>query len=340
MASKKQVITLTLIIVFVLSISACSQTEERLTGSNFKFDTMVSLSLITNQDGDLLIKAYDEMDRIESLLSAHDESSIVSTFNSMDKGSLDIPEEVAKIIQKSIYYSKISNGQFDITVYPLVQLWGIGTEDAKVPSDEDLHEVLSLVGYEQLKLDGLSLSKNSGQLQIDLGGIAKGYATDQLVEFLKVEGISNGYIDLGGNLYMMGTKEDGQPWVAGIQDPVDDRGNYIVSLEVEDKSIVTSGPYERYFEEDGVRYHHILDPSTGYPVENGLSGVSIISDYSIDGDALSTAVFALGLDDGLKLLNSLEGIDGLLITKEKVIYMTDDFDYNLKLTDDSYKLFQ
>ena len=177
-------------------------------------------------------------------------------------------------------------------------------------------EAVTHIDYHCIKVEGNTVTLTDPEARIDLGGIAKGYIADRLKEYLKDEGIEHALIDLGGNMLTLGRRYDGNDFRIGIQKPFADTGTAMAVVSVNDKSVVTSGDYERYFEKDGVIYHHILDPDTGYPVQNDLDQVTIISDQSVDGDALSTTCFAMGLEDGLELIRSLDGIEAVFVTKD------------------------
>ena len=176
-------------------------------------------------------------------------------------------------------------------------------------------------------------------MKIDLGGIAKGYAADKIYKYLKEdENLENALINLGGNIRILGNKEKNQPFSIGIQDPTKPRGNSIGNIKVSDKSVVTSGIYERYLEKNNKIYHHMLNPHTGYPFENNLSSVTIISDKSIICDALSTTTFGLGIEKGLKLIESLDNVDAIFVTKDKKIYLSSNLKDKLNLTDNSFTI--
>ena len=173
-----------------------------------------------------------------------------------------------------------------------------------------------------MALNGNTVTFSDPETIIDLGGIAKGYIADRMAEYLRGEGVTSAIIDLGGNLYCLGTKPGGQLFQVGIQYPYEDRQTVIGSLPAEDLSVVTSGVYERCFTVDGKLYHHILDTTTGYPVENDLLSVTIISDASVDGDALSTSCFALGMEAGMSLIENLEGVEAIFITNDFATHIT------------------
>lgn len=204
-----------------------------------------------------------------------------------------ISDDTFEVIQKAIHFSNISDGVFDISIGPVVDLWAIGTDKARVPGKDEIKEKLELVNYKDISLNKKekSVKLNKKGMEIDLGGIAKGYAADKIVEYLKSQNIEKAIINLGGNVFVLGEKSKDTQFKVGIQDPNSEDGTSIANIGVTNQSVVTSGIYERYLEQDGVMYHHMLDPSTGYPFENNLSSVTIISDLSIVGDGLSTTTF-------------------------------------------------
>lgn len=174
-------------------------------------------------------------------------------------------------------------------------------------------------------------------MKIDLGGIAKGYTADVITDILKENGVEHALVDLGGNIYALGNNPEGRPWKIGVQNPFDSRGKIVGYVPVENKSVVTSGIYERYIEKDGKKYHHILNPFTGYPYDNELAGITIISDKSIDGDALSTSVFSKGLEGGMKFIEKLPNIEAVFVTKDNKVYITSGLKNTFKLTNEEFK---
>lgn len=238
--------------------------------------------------------------------------------------TLSISDDLSQIMDKALYYCKLSEGRFDITIAPVSSLWDFTSGEGKVPQSEDIKQALSYVDYRNLSLTGNTLTYQKPGIQIDLGGIAKGYIADCLKEYLTGEGVTGGIIDLGGNILCIGGKTDTDPFRIGIQQPFADRNETIATVELRDKSVVSSGVYQRYIKtEDGKIYHHILDPSTGYSYDNGLLGVTIICDNSVDGDGLSTTVFALGQEKGMELVESLDGVEAAFINEdEQITYST------------------
>ena len=239
------------------------------------------------------------------------------------------------VLKSALKYGQLTQGTFDVTIGPLVQSWGSFKPNSKIPSPIEIDRIRELVNYRDLEFNEKENAvrlKNPGQM-IDLGGIAKGYAGDEVIKIFKAYGIESAYVNLGGNVVVLGGKPDGSPWNVGIRNPRAQDGSSLGVLEIRDKTVVTSGDYERYFEEDGLRYHHILDPQTGYPAQSGLISVTVVSDTSMEADALSTAVFILGLAKGLELVQSMAGVDAILITEDREIYITSGLKESFTLTD-------
>ena len=237
--------------------------------------------------------------------------------------------EMKEVFEDALQVSKDSQGAFDLTVLPLSQLWNfdkLGDSDfdvstMKVPDKEDIAQAMAKVDYTQLKYDDATgiLTTENPDIQIELGAIGKGYAIEQAKDVLKRSDASGGMVSAGSSIYVCGTKKDGSRFRVALRDPRGDENSAIGVLTLSDTTISTSGDYERYFEKDGVRYHHILDPRTGYPADSGLMQVTIICDDSVIGDALSTACFVLGLDKGMNLAAKY-GVNAIFVDTDKNIW--------------------
>jgi thiamine biosynthesis lipoprotein len=237
------------------------------------------------------------------------------------KQAVPVSAELVALLQRALYFAEITDGAFNPAIGPLVKLWGVGTENAQVPTEDAIRASLPLTDYRDIEIDTDRQTvylKHEG-MSLDLGGIAKGYAADEAVKILKAAGIKRAVIDLGGNIYAHGSKGKNQKWLIGIQNPQSPRGEYLTIEEAADTSLVTSGVYERFFEENGVRYHHILDTKTGYPAATGLLSVTIITANSADADALSTSVFALGYEKGANLLSRFPGTKAVFVFEDTTI---------------------
>ncbi|HEY8500906.1 MAG TPA: FAD:protein FMN transferase, partial [Clostridia bacterium] len=230
-----------------------------------------------------------------------------------------------------------------ISIGSLVDLWDIQSSSPHLPSGDEIEQALEKVDYNKIIVnsDNNTMLLAEQGMSIDLGAIAKGFIADRLVEYLSETKVRSAMLNLGGNLYLYGSKPDGSLWQIGIRNPYGSQGEYIGIIKVKDMSVVTSGIYERYFEIEGKRYHHILNPKTGYPEDNNIASVSIVCPSSIMADGLSTTVFLLGIDKGMKLIESLEKTEAIIITKDKKVFLSSGIkDDNLpfKLTDETFEL--
>lgn len=268
----------------------------------------------------------DRVRDLENKLSTKIATSEVSIINdNAGIKKVKVSDDTFTVIKEAIKYGDISAGKFDITVGNLVDLWGIGTENEKVPTKDEIEKSLKTIDYKKIEIDDKDKTvflKEKG-MKIDLGAIAKGYVADEIIKILEKEGVESAIVNLGGNVYVHGSKK-GKNFKIGIRNPLSpDPNDYLGIYQSQDESIVTSGVYERFFEKGGKRYHHILSTSDGYPIDNNLISTSIITKNSIDADALSTTTFALGLEEGLRLIENTPNTEAMFITSDKKIYMTE-----------------
>ncbi|MNI11662.1 Thiamine biosynthesis lipoprotein ApbE precursor [compost metagenome] len=307
----------------------------------FIFDTIVNVKIYDNratkqnlEDIDALLNNIDQ--KINRQLEG---SEIYQVNENSGVSAVQVSEETFDLVAKAMEYAKRTNGMFDPAIGNLVSLWNIGHEGAHVPESEEIDEAIKFCDYRKIELNEANqeIYLQEKGMSIDLGSIGKGYAADKIYEYLADQGFNSAIIDLGGNVYAMGQKPGNQKWNIGIQDPDQDRGNSIGSIKVEDKTIVTSGIYERFFIEDGKLYQHILDPRTGYPVDNDISSVTIVTNSSTNADALSTTLFVLGIEDGLKFIENTEDTEALFISKDKKLYASSGFKEMLNKTNDNYE---
>lgn len=293
---------------------------------SFCMGTVISQRVYGENAETAALRVEEEMKRLETLMSFFLESSEISRLNkAAGKHEVELGCESLYVLNRAKYFSEICGGTFDITIGPVAKLWGIFTDHAKLPSEDEINQALSFTGYKDIIIDngkGTVKLKKPGE-SVDLGAIAKGYTADRAIEIYKQYGIKSAFINLGGNVMVLGNKPDGSPWKIGIQNPLLQRGECLGAVNSVDKTIVTSGDYVRYFEKNNKRYHHILDPRTGYPADSGLISTTIVSEKSIGADALSTAIFILGLEEGMKLINSIKDMEAIFITKHKKIYVTE-----------------
>ena len=340
----RKLITLVTIIILSLSITACSQTEtvtEPINRAELFMGTAIQLTIFDSNDEEILNKAFNRIVEIENLVSINKEGTEVDELNkNAGIKPVKLSEDSFNIIKTGVEYSKVSSGGYDISIGPLVKLWNIGQVDAKVPSEAEINEAINKVDYSKVEINEATKEvflKEEGML-LDLGSIAKGYVADGLVKLLKEEGVNEAIIDLGGNIYALGKKSGTDNWKVGIQDPTSDRGNVVGAISVYDKSVVTTGIYERFLEQDNVKYHHVLDPKTGYPYESSITGVTIVSDKSMDADALSTLVFTMDVDEGMKYIESLENIEAIFITENKEVFISSGLQNNFELMNEEFTI--
>ena len=314
----------------ILLLSGCSglPRERSQTYTDTLFDTVISVQIFDSVDEDVLKGCEKLCKKYDSMFSNKIEDSEISRINSAGGNPVEVSKETIKLIKKGIYYSEMSDGVFDITIAPVSNLWAFKAETPLVPSPEAIAEAVSHVNYENIIIRDNTVKLTDPHAGIDLGAIAKGYIADRIKDYLEEEGVRHAMINLGGNVLAMGSKLDGSDYNIGIQKPFDETGEPITSVKISDKSVVTSGIYQRYFKADGKIYHHILDPNTGYPCENNLYSVTILTDSSLTADALSTTCFLLGYDRGMKLINQLDNVDAVFITNDNQIHYSKNFQNN------------
>lgn len=288
--------------------------------------------------------AFDRIAAIDGKMSATREGSEVSRVNAAAGAApVAVSVDTLGVIEKALEISRLGDGRFDLTIGPLVKLWGIGTDAARVPSPAEITGALALVGWRDVAVsaaDSTVFLRRPG-MAIDLGAIAKGYAADEAAAVLAAAGVATALVDLGGNVLTLGAKPDGSPWRIGLQDPDPSvpRGTHIGTVEFTgSRTVVTSGTYERYFVRDGIRYHHILDTATGRPVQNGLVAVTIVTARSVVADGYSTLAFAAGRERGRALVEAAGDIEAIFFTDDFGVYATPGIRSRLKLADGRWQL--
>lgn len=297
---------------------------------DFILDTLVSIKLYDFEDETVIDEALDLCREYENMLSSYKEGSLVYEINQKGRGSL--PDEGIACIKEGIRYGKLSNHRFDISIFPVSSKWDFTSGKMELPNSEEIDKALPFVDYQKIQVSGNEVILNEG-MGIDLGGIAKGFIADRLKEFLISRGVQSGIINLGGNNLCVGSKPNGEPFKIGIQRPFAERNEIMAIVDIKDFSVVTSGIYERGFEKEGKFYHHILDSDTGYPVENNLESLTIISPKSVDGDGLSTSCFLLGIEEGKKLVEAQENCYAIFVTKDNEVILSKGLEeaFNLQL---------
>lgn len=296
-------------------LAGCSREASR---TEFLLGTICTIRIGGGGESDL-DAAFARIRQIEQMMSRHRSDSEVSSIGRSGADGIQLSADTCRVMEKALAFGRLSGGLFDITIAPVAELWGFESEKAGIPPADDLEAALPKVDYRQVRLlDGCRLTTAPGQ-RIDLGGIAKGYASDEAARVLQERGVKRALINLGGNVFAFGEKKDGSPWKLGIQDPLEQTGTPMGTLEIDAGAVVTSGIYERFVEEGGRRYHHLLDPNTGYPVANDLAGVSVITPSGLDADALSTSLFLLGIDKGCTMLGRFPGSGAVFISANREI---------------------
>lgn len=300
-----------------------NMTVEQLT--NYGMNTVMSHKAFGKYAKEAIREVCNEAVRLEELLSRFISTSEISKINSSAGIKCEaLSSEVYEVLSHAVEFSKCCQGFFDVTIGPLITLWNKEKDICKSPKDLMIKKILPLVDYKDLLLD--SYKKTAGLRRIgqsiDLGGIGKGFAGDKFLDIFKKYGVSSAFTNIGGNVVTLGAKPDGSPWKVGVQHPRQE--NSLIGLvSVTDKAVVTSGDYQLYFIcKNGKRYHHILDPSTGYPVEAGLISVTVVTDNSMTADALSTILFISGIEKGFELLRGFCGVEAVFIDSDLQVYIT------------------
>lgn len=315
----KQVFALTA----ALLLTACnnSYSEGNMNREEFlAMDTYISLSAYGENSEVALANARREIKSVESQLSVTDQNSEVSRINGGAGEETVISEDAAQVIDFALYLNTVTEGAFDITLYPVVKEWGFTTGSYHVPTEEKINALLKNTGSKNIDFFDSVIFLPEGYA-IDLGALGKGFAADKATAALKEKGVTSALLSLGGNIGAIGSKPDGTPWNIGIQSPFGE-GNAAV-LKVTDKAVVTSGNYQRYFEENGKRYCHIINPETGYPVDNGLMSVTVIGESGLLCDGLSTSLFVMGEEKAVNFWRQQGDFDMIIITDEGRLLATE-----------------
>lgn len=316
--------------------TASEQATKEASAQVFAMDTYMSLKAYGKNAQKAVDDAKTEIERLDKLWSAVDKDSEIYQLN--QKKTMKVSDETLELIKFAKKKSAQTGDAFDISIYPIVELWGFPTQKYKVPSEEEIQNLLKYVDSQKIKIDEktniVTLEKN---MKIDLGGIAKGYTSQRIAKIYKKDGVKSGVISLGGNVQAIGKKTDGSRWKVGIQSP-DDTESMIGGYEAADEAVITSGAYERYFEKNGKRYHHIIDPATGKPSEKDLKSVTIISKNGTLSDTMSTTLFVMGKDKAISYWKKHNNeFNMILVDKNDKIYISQgikdhfssDYDYQV-----------
>lgn len=303
-------------VLLIVSMLLVSCTEEMVSDSRIAMGTLVAVS-IPRSEADSMDGIFSLVYSIDHAISRYDPGSYISAINrSAGIAPVTVPEDVFSLISDAVDMAYATDGVFNPAIGPLSELWGFGTEKARLPSPEEIEAVLPLLDYTLIQLDGKALSVYLPVqgMSLDLGAVGKGYASDAIHSFLEENGIDHAVINLGGNVLVHGSHPDGRPWKVSVRDP-DPEKPYIAALEADDGTVITSGGYQRYFEEDGIVYHHILDSSTGYPVETDVRSATVVNPSGTLGDMLSTVLFAERMEKGIQTAEGY-GVDYILLLED------------------------
>lgn len=321
-------VRLSVVLILVSLMSACGLQDSKKTTkiSQIAMGTLVEISAVGAPDKTkpAIYAAFQEIKRVEDLTSFHKSSGLTELNRSGGEGAMKSDPELVELLKKSLVFSELSGGAFDATVGPLAQLWNFsGVSGPRLPDSQEVTQTLPLIGWKKLEVDAdkNTISLPSKGMAVDLGAIAKGYALDRAADKIRSFGIESALINAGGDIVAFGTREPGKPWRIGIQDPRNPSG-IIAVAEINDRAVVTSGDYERFFMEGDKRYHHILDPQTGYPAQ-GVQSVTIVAPDGVTADALSTAVFVLGKRKGLDLVEAMPDVACLIVDSEGMVVMSE-----------------
>ena len=322
--------------------NTAADSQEPISATAIKLNTAVTVTIYDSNDKKLLTECMNLCDKYEKIFSRTSADSELYKLNHRKltpvEGTEDtyqVSDDLAELVSEGLDYSQLSEGAFDIAIEPLTSLWDFTAEDPQVPKDNLIQAALPKCDYHNISVNKTKneITLKTADTAIELGAIAKGYIADRLKDYLVSQNVKSAIINLGGNILCIGEKTDNSAFKIGIQKPFADRSETIAVMDIKDKSVVSSGIYERCFEQNGTLYHHLLNPETGYPYDNGLIAVTIISDKSVDGDALSTTCFALGLEDGMKLAESLDDVQAFFVTSDYEIHYTKDFQKKIKVTE-------
>ena len=340
----KKIKSCVVLIAGLLMITSCKPSLRKEGRTVFALGAVCSIQLFTDKpqtEVDAVLQTcIRRLEELEQHLSANaDESTLISINQAAGLAAVDVPADTYPVFARAAFFAEKTKGAFNPVIGGVVKLWNIGFEQAHKPDADEIQKALQRIDYRDLQLSGSTVFLKKADMKLDLGAIAKGFAADEIARIVTRTGIEKALIDIGGTVSTVGTRPDGKDWTIGIRDPRMRQGSPIISLPMQNRSISTSGSYERYFEQDGVRYHHIIDPATGYPVRNNLVSVSIFTDSAADADALSTACFVLGYDAAMTLLEDFPNTDAIFIFDDHTIRTTAGFENQFRILDTTFRKF-
>ncbi len=327
--SFKLLLTFCSITLLIISYTGCSGKSTVVSKESYYMDTICNISIYDMKEmseenaKSVIDDTFALCAEYEGLISISDENSDIYKINHAGGKPVECDPRTIEVIKMGLEDGELSNGKFDITIGKVTDLWDFHAENPKVPAESEIKETLSAVDYHQVKIEGNTVTMSNPQGEINLGGIGKGYIADKAAECLKEHGVTSGILNFGGNVIVIGDKQ-GNPFKIGIEVPYSDKSDIIGYVEAENSTLVTSGVYERYFEVDGKKYHHILDVKTGYPVETDVVSVTIVapSGYSGMSDGLSTICLLSGSEEGMKLIESIDNVEAVFQTTDGKLLKT------------------
>lgn len=293
-------------------------------------DTIMTLTIYdqpAEKGMETLQKAAARIEELEDLLSVTDERSEICRANHSGGEAVSLSEETRLLLEEALDLCGSTGGALDVTIYPVVRAWGFTTGDYRVPEEAELAALLADVDYTRISLEDQQLTLREG-MELDLGAVAKGWTGDQLMELFTENGVTSAIVELGGNVQALGAKPDGSPWRVALQAP---EGGYAGALEIVDKAVITSGSYQRYFEQDGVTYIHIIDPATAHPADSGLLSATVVADSGVRGDGLSTALFVMGRERAEAYWRSHQDFDFILLCEDGTAVITEGLEDSFSL---------
>ena len=325
---KKHFISAMLSALLFLTGCSAESSPEPVQGTFFAMDTVMDFT-IYGESG-LIDQSESLIASLESLVSVTDADSELYAINQTGSGMLT--EEASSLMKQALEICRRTDGALDLSIYPIVRAWGFTTGSYQVPDEAEIQALLPLVDYRKIQYDAADGDVTLPQgMKIDLGSVAKGYAGQLVAQMLREHGVQSALLNLGGNVQTVGAKPDGSPWQIGIKDPQGE--DAMMVLSVEDQAVVTSGGYERYFEQDGQTYWHIMDPSTGHPADSGLISVTIVGDEGVVCDGLSTALFVMGLEKAADLWAQSGDFEAVFVTASGEVYITEGLRDRFALTE-------
>lgn len=308
----------------LMTVTGCGSTPvpEKETVEIFAMDTIMDLTVYGESASKLLTEARQLVQKYEGLFSVNTRTSDVAKLNQSSGRVVQVSPETYELIQKSIEISKKTEGLFDISIYPLVRAWGFTKEEYRVPEPEELGRLLEKVDASKIRLEPDNRVTLPEGMEIDLGGIAKGYLSQKLTELFREGGAQAAVVSLGGNVQTFGKKPDGTPFMVGITDPSDGT-SVLGTIRIGEKAVITSGSYQRYFEKDGKKYHHIIDKRTGAPAQSDLMSVTVIGEDGVTADSLATALFVMGKEKAVQFAASHPEIQLVLVDTKSQIWTSE-----------------